>query len=129
MKKSLVIVSLFCFCFLFSGSAYSTITNKDFLDYKNSASKSEEKKEIYKRVIYSYLLGAADTYLSTNAILQLKGQKKLFCQPGELSLNVENFVIFADEQIQIEKKKGSYLDTTPLSATLLLRLEKVFPCN
>lgn len=126
MKKLLSILVL---SLLFSGSAYSTITNKDFLDYKNSASKSEEKKEIYKRVIYSYLLGAADSYLSTNAVLQLKGQKKLFCQPGDLSLNVENFVIFAEEQIQIEKKKGSYLDTTPLSVTVLLRLEKVFPCN
>ena len=114
---------------LLSGNAYSTITNKDFLDYKNSASKSDEEKEMYKRVIYSYLLGAADSYLSTNAVLQLKGKKKLFCQPGELSLNVENFVIFAEEQIQIQKKKGSYLDSTPLSATLLLRLEKVFPCN
>ena len=42
MKKLLSILVL---SLLFSGSAYSTITNKDFLDYKNSASKSEEKKE------------------------------------------------------------------------------------
>ena len=64
---------------LFGGSAYA-VTNKDFLIYKNSENNSK-KKEDYRVLIYSYLLGAAHSYLSTNAVLQLKNENKLFCQP------------------------------------------------
>ena len=124
MKK---LLSILVFSFLFGGSGYA-VTNKDFLIYKNSEINSQ-KKEDYRVLIYSYLLGAAHSYLSTNAVLQLKNENKLFCQPGDLSLNLDNYTNFVQEQINKEKKDGSYNDEAPLSATLLKRLEKVFPCN
>lgn len=124
MKKLLLTI---LFTLVLSGGA-SAVTNKDFLVYKNSE-KNSQIKEDYRLLIHSYLLGAAHSYLATNAVLYLKNENELFCQPGDLSLNLDNYINFIQEQIDIEKKDGSYKDEAPLSATLLKRLEKVFPCK
>ena len=126
MKKLLLAI---LFTLVLSGGASATITNKDLLNYKNLKTNSEKEKEFHRNVIYSYLLGAGDSYLATNAVLEIKGEKKLFCQPGELTLNVENLITFAEEQIEIQKKDGTFIEEAPLSATLLMRLKKIFPCK
>ena len=121
MKKLLGIIIL---GLLLSGNAYA-LTNKTFLDYKNST-KLEQKK--VKDMVNTYVLGAANSYLVVNAKLQLKGENKLFCQPGDLSLNLNNYLTFIEEQLAIEKKSETYKAELPLAATLLARLTKVFPC-
>ena len=122
MKKlfSMILV----ICSLLSVNAYA-LTNKAFLQYKKST--ELEQKEV-KDMLNAYVLGAANSYLAANAKLQLKGENKLYCQPGDLSLNLDNFLVFIEEQLIIEKKNNTYIAEMPLALTLLRRLIKVFPC-
>ena len=121
MKKILLLITV---SLLFSGNAFA-LTNKTFLQYKKST--KLEQKEV-KDMVNAYVLGAANSYLSANAKLQLKGENKLYCQPGDLSLNLDNFLVFIEEQLIIEKKNNTYIAEMPLALTLLKRLIKVFPC-
>ena len=127
MKKTLLLLFSFLFLMNIANAKISTLTNDDFLEFKNTS--GEEYDELKERFFKPYIIGAADSFMTSNAHLKYYGKEEIFCLPGELNLNVENFIRFISEQIEEDQRKNNYNGSQPISITILLRLVKIFPCQ
>ena len=127
MKKIILFFLPFLFLTNNANAKNDTLSNSLFLELQNS--KGEEYKKHLEHAIKPYILGSADSLMTANAYLKMNGQKEIFCQPGDLGLNINNYIRFALEQIEEDKKNERYNGEQPLSITLLFRLIKIFPCK
>ena len=94
-----------------------------YLEHRDS--KSKEISSIFD----SHLSGMTSAFIYANAQLEVNKQDLLFCQPGKLSLTVENIKRFIDDQIEENKKLNVYNGEDPITLILLTRLKTVFPCK
>ena len=127
MKKTLLLLFSCLFLMNIANAKIATITNNDFLEFKNTS--GEEYDELKERFFKPYIIGAADSFMTSNAHLKYYGKEQIFCLPNELNLNVENYIRFISEQIEEDQRKNNYNGSQPISITILLRLVKIFPCQ
>ena len=83
----------------------------------------------FEGILKPYILGVADSFMTANAYLKMNSKKEIFCLPSNLGLNVENYMRFASEQIEEDKKNNKFDERQPLSITILIRLISIFPCK
>ena len=127
MKKFLFLFLAYLFFTNVANAKVATVTNDVFLQVKKST--GQEYEENFERILKPYILGVADSLMSANAFLKMNGKNEIFCQPDNLGLNVENYMRFASEQIEKDKKNNRYNGRQPLSISVLIRLIDVFPCK
>ena len=127
MKNILILFLAYLFLINIANAKVATVTNDVFLEAKKSTGQEYEKN--FERILKPYILGVADSLMTANAYLKLGGEKEIFCQPSNLGLNVENYMRFASEQIEEDKKNDKYNGRQPLSISILIRLIDVFPCK
>tara|TARA_Y100001958_G_C20914998_1_gene331566 strand:+ start:89 stop:472 length:384 start_codon:yes stop_codon:yes gene_type:complete len=127
MKKFLFLFLAYLFFTNVANAKVATVTNDVFLQVKKST--GQEYEENFERILKPYILGVADSLMSANAFLKMNGKNEIFCQPDNLGLNVENYMRFASEQIEKDKKNNKYNGRQPLSISVLIRLIDVFPCK
>ena len=127
MKKILFLFLAYLFFTNIANAKIATVTNDVFLQVKKST--GQEYEENFERILKPYILGVADSLMTANAYLKMNGKNEIFCQPGNLGLNVENYMRFASEQIDKDKNNDKYNGRQPLSISILIRLIDVFPCK
>ena len=81
--------------------------------------------------VKSYIAGIGDGALWYYVVLHVeRGIKtKLYCVPVNLGLNVENYISFLDEKIELVKKAGKFDPDAPIGMYIIHRLQEVFPCK
>ena len=127
MKKILIFCLVSCFLTNIVNAKVATVTNEVFLKVKNSSAQDYEKN--FEGILKPYIFGVADSFMTANAYLKMNSKKEIFCLPSNLGLNVENYMRFASEQIEEDKKKNKFDERQPLSITILIRLISIFPCK
>lgn len=75
----------------------------------------------------TYIDGLASGYMWANGTLTNRKQPLLYCQPGNLSLGIKNYIDIIDREFQ-DNKKGYSLDDN-VELILLIGLQKTFPCG
>ena len=127
MKKILIFCLVSCFLTNIVNAKVATVTNEVFLKVKNSSAQDYEKN--FEGILKPYIFGVADSFMTANAYLKMNSKKEIFCLPSNLGLNVENYMRFASEQIEEDKKNNKFDERQPLSITILIRLISIFPCK
>ena len=127
MKKILIFCLAYCFLTSIVNAKVATVTNDVFLKVKSSSAQDYEKN--FEEILKPYILGVADSFMTANAYLKMNSKKEIFCIPNNLGLNVENYMRFASEQIEEDKKNNKFDERQPLSITILIRLISIFPCK
>ena len=120
MKKLLGIVVL---SLLWCNISSAEVNSDLYLEHRDS--KSKEIVNFFD----SHLSGMASAFTYANAQLKVSKQDLLYCQPGQLSLTIDNIKNFIDDQIEENKKLNVYNGEEPITLLLLTRLKTVFPCK
>jgi hypothetical protein len=80
-----------------------------------------------------YLRGAGNALGWANSQLKVqRGQRQLYCQPDQLSLNASAYAKIAIEEYRVNKLKYAAIDEYPLDAlalALLHGLQRTYPCT
>jgi hypothetical protein len=71
-----------------------------------------------------YVTGLGTGFMTANAELKFEHKPLLYCQPGKLSLDTNNYVEMIEKEIA-ERKPD---DSMWLSIVLLSALQSIFPC-
>jgi len=88
------------------------------------AFESRENSLAEQQMIEAYLHGLGSGLEYANARLGLKGESKLYCQPGGLALNPGNYISL----IEGVASRHDFLPNDPIDVMLLVGLEIEFPC-
>ena len=119
MKK--IIIFIVSFFLLISSSQALEIGN-----YKDLKKNNPGMLESYLTGLYHGLL-MSNSWADGKKIIK---NKKMFCIPGELTLNNKNLMSFIEEQHQIDIKRNiTNIDKQPVAILLIHRLSTVFPCK
>ena len=78
----------------------------------------QKNPEVYK----IYVDGLGTGYTWANTLLNAEKRKMLFCQPGSLALEAENYVRILNDGIKTA-------DTGYIELTLINQLIRTFPCK
>ena len=77
-----------------------------------------------------YLAAAGGAYVAANAALEVRGKAKLFCQPGSLTMNPENYISIFERYLgENHFTDGKSLTPIPIETVLLHALQSTFPCS
>jgi len=115
MCKNIKQVAVFLFCLFASSQACSQIEVKDYPHAKSS--------EWFK----TYILGVGNGISWANS---RPNRASLYCPPGVLKLDADEYIAILDRQILDESKKPDGLrDNTPVELLLLRGLSRTFPCK
>ena len=116
-KKSVVLAALFLQLFI---SLASAITVSEF----------EKGKKNDKDYIKTFITGVGYGFSWIIAILISEGRPQLYCVPGNLVLNDDNYIkIIDDELVEDEKSNKSYSQSDSIELILFFGLERTFPCK
>lgn len=116
-KKIVVLAALFLQLFI---SLASAITVSEF----------EKGKMNDKDYIKTFITGVGYGFSWINTILISEGRPPLYCVPGNLVLNGDNYIrIIDDELVEDEKSNKSYSQSSPIELILFFGLERTFPCK
>jgi hypothetical protein len=97
------------------GASANALTVKEFKILRNDAR------------VTNYVYGVGNGMVWANTELIARHGQPLFCAPGTLVLNEENYLALLDSEIQSEKPKVK--DDSPVEPVLLAALEKTFVCK
>jgi hypothetical protein len=97
------------------GASANALTVKEFKILRNDAR------------VTNYVYGVGSGLVWANTELVARHVQPLFCAPGTLVLNEENYLALLDSAIQSGKPKVK--DDSPLEPVLLAALEKTFVCK
>lgn len=89
-------------------------------DYKDGLKRKSEYVDIY-------ILGVGQGTFWANAVNQNKNSPPLYCQPGKLTLNLENYKKAIEDEL--DKYPEVYKDNIPVEIVLIKGLERTFPCE
>jgi hypothetical protein len=91
---------------------------------------NSQNKDIVRSTMI-YLKGLGDGIVWANAAAEQYSKTRLFCQPGKLAFNVENYRDIVDRQITdlARTMLPNSLDDTALALVLVTGLRTTFPCG
>ena len=84
--------------------------------------KTEKEISSYDQV---YVTGIGIGFFWANVELGTNKKPLLYCQPPELKLGMQNYLEILDD----EAKKAPHTGESEIGLTLLMGLQRVFPCN
>ena len=105
--------------------AFNTYAEMTVREYKNYMAKGQD--DLVK--IYIKGLGVSSSWMITVQESQDKNYQKLYCQPLNLGLTVENYVNILDKRIEKFKNVPGYQDKVYIELELINGLMETFPCN
>jgi hypothetical protein len=108
MKTALLLVTIV----LTVVPANSFISVKDYHDYKD--------QELFK----IYISGVGEGFLMMNSYLRSYEKPPIYCQPGKLVMNADNYINIIESEIKRGAKQDSIIELL-----LLYGLIKTFPCG
>lgn len=78
-----------------------------------------------------YVKGLGQGYLIANGVLKERDSKPLYCQPGALALNEENYVDFIEKTADKLRAAGVNRDDDKFGVEemLMIGLQTTFPCS
>lgn len=116
--------------------AFSVLLSLLFSNSANAVDvkKYEELKRtpLSREVLKNFIDGVGYGYSWSNTFLELRGDKKLYCEPQKILLNAENYIDIIDRQIAVLKKRNFQLQAimeTPVELLLYIGLVDSFPCS
>ena len=120
-KRFLMILVMVSWCSVVSAE----ITVGKYLEMK------KDNDPQVMNVIKGYVSGIGDGALWYYVVLHMEHgiKTKVYCVPDSLELNVENYISFLDEKIELVKKAGKFDPDAPIGMYIIHRLQEVFPCK
>ena len=121
MKRFLMILVMVSWCSV----ALAEITVGKYLEMK------KDNDPQVMNVIKGYVSGIGSGARWYYIILHMEHgiKTKVYCVPDSLELNVENYISFLDEKIELVKKAGKFDPDAPIGMYIIHRLQEVFPCK
>jgi len=92
-------------------------TVKDYVRYKET------------QTFAIYITGVGDGFLWANAELITRKQKPLYCQPGKLTLQADNYLEILDRKMKDHEFVEHIPSYFPLARVLLEALQETFLCD
>ena len=117
MKRALM---LLCVCALALSQAFADMPVKD---YKIARAQG------LGPAVRAYIYGIGNGYSWANAKLKADKQHPLYCEPGKMALNAENYVGLVDDALKNPDFAGLAKDADPVELLLLAQLILAFPCK
>ena len=103
-------------------SFYTVPAHAEIAQEKYAAVK---KSESFK--IYLYGVGTGYSWANSN-LLSKRHLPPLYCEPGNVGLNAENYLQILDNYLSKPKTKDIVRPEFPLEMILLMALEDALPC-
>lgn len=116
MHKIKIVSSLILFVLL--STSASALSVKEYREFR-------ELEGIDRDRLRAYINGVGVGLSWSNTILKHKGQSKLFCEPSQMVINVDNYFAIIDQEL----KTGRYEGGKHIELVLYNGLEKTFPCQ
>lgn len=113
MKRLLLIALLV----MSSGPAYAGFTLEKYETIKDTQS------------FKLYLGGVGEGYGWANTFLEREGYPQLYCQPGKLALNADNYAQILADHITKPDVKATLRPDFPIELLLLHALQSALPCQ
>jgi hypothetical protein len=113
MNRSILAIAL-----VLMSTTANAVTIKEFHIVESIGGEAWEKGKTYVNGLGSGLAWA-------NAALNVDHQRRLFCPPGKLDLNIDMFLNMIEKSI----KEHKYPESTNIELVLLAAMEETFPCD
>jgi hypothetical protein len=118
MRKIFLIVFVMTSVMIFSSMAAADFRVKHYKNFK-------EAKELQL-----YIEGMGVGLVTANAYMFWETKQRLFCQPGQLALEKENFIRILDDEIaRQELQNFEKTQEAPIQLLLMMGLIQTFPCK
>jgi hypothetical protein len=95
--------------------AYSEVSFKDYETLKNT------------KEFRLFIAGVGEGAGWSNVLLESRGSKKLFCQPGNLNLSADDLLDVVKREVNANAKV--FKSDTPLGLILIKGLMDIYPCK
>ena len=122
MKPKLTLFALALLITVLAGNAYGEMSAEKYLEVYDKAVEYN-LKDLTRHKVYLAGIGAGLEW--ANQIITIEKGKKIWCQPGNLAITVEQNISMLKQII----KKFPYLKAFPVGAVLAEAYRYTFPCE